>query len=1150
MFIHSRSFAVYTFNWNGLTSTSWTTTANWTVTGTSPDGTLANFPGSNGRTSDIVQFGVTGLSYTNQPVLSSNVTVASITFGSIQYKSSYVLAGTTITGTILTVTGVTLTVLGDITQNYNSNSVSGSSIFNDIRGTGTITCDNLQFGNTSGTTTNLSFLILEAANFTVATNVNMNLNAKVQNGSGVRLENGTMTIGGQITFTNRGSTSPNSCYFTVNARTSYKTSNTITNPTLILNGTNAIGTMPLPYASCNFYGDRAPGGKATVNYKGANPIIYTTSTVGFGSGGGVVNSNAATDPTYDNLIIQGSGTAVIGGTTAGSTSYLNIDSTFTTYSDVSFSNATNTATKVGATSSTAATWTNNSTATITGGSGTIDVNGTLSNAGTMTMGTGALSIAKDYTNTGTFTPNATPTITFDGTTQTLTDATATGTNFYNVAFSGGGTKSMASGSKFTVAPLYTLSVTGSSTLAVGSNSSTTALTLLSTLSGDASIGTLAAGTITGNINVQRYVKGTLRRYMLLSSPVTNTSTAFTNGTISTYNLVPLFATTYITGPGGSTNGFDDAASTGNSPSVFVYDENAPLTTDVNQIVGNEYKAFSSTAQGVPPANGFLYYFRGSRSVSNPFVKPFPATDNATLNFFGTVIKGTGATNASFNANIINFPATVPTYYTATAVSAPQTLSYASTASTKKGLNLIGNPYASVIDLHALYLANTSNKFYYMLVKDASTGTNSSSTKFALYDANLNSAGTGASRYALSGQGFFTLATSASAITFNESMKVAYSLYSAAPSSIPVFNVANPNNHLAAAKMAVNPHGGNIQQTLATAAASTNADADAIPRLRLELAKDSIIHNSTDINFDKTANGKFVQGEDAPYYQPSGQGDLLYSLTADSIGCFANYTTDLEKLKRINLIVTFSNYGLYKITSPFKQNIDERYSIFLKDKFTNDSLDVVHNQEYSFNVTTDKASYAHDRFYLSIGIAPGHAYKLLSFSGTKVTTGVQLTWKTDNESNFTGFVIEKSLDGGKSFSAIDSLQSSAKGSYSFTNPTAGSGQITYRLIQKLVTGSIDTSKNLAFNYLTTNLLRFMVYPSNATQNININFGKTYNSRVQINIVSSAGGLIKTIRTNNTDSIQQDVGNLLKGIYVVEAIDETTGKRIGSAKFFKQ
>lgn len=1153
-FCASNVFAVYTFNWTALgLNTTWTNTANWSVTGTGTPTQL--YPGGNGRTDDIVNFGVVSGPYVIQPTLSSNVTVASINFGALQYNgvAGAILSGTTITGTILTVNSV-LTVTGDISQNYNSSSTS-TSIFNDIRGTGTVTCANIQFGSASSVTTvGYSFLILEVTGFTVNTNVNINLNVLQQNGSGIRLEGGTMTINGQITFTNRGVTSQNSAYFTVNARTSYKTTNTNTNPTLILNSTNAIGSIPVPYASCNFYGDHNPGGKATVNYKGASPIIYTTSIQGFGPGGGPVNTNAATDPTYDNLIIQGTGTAVIGGTTAGLTSYLNIDSTFVTSSNVSFSNATNTATKVGVAGSIAASWTNNAAATITGGTGATDINGSLSNFGTMNMGTGALNISKDYTNTGTFTPNATPTITFDGTTQTLTDATSTGTNFYNVTFTGGGTKTMASGSKFTVAPLYTLNVTPSasagSTLAVGNaTSTTTALTLLSASTGDASISSLVSGgfisSITGSINVQRFVKGTLRRYMLLSSPVTNTTTTFTSpaGAINTYNLLPLILTTFITGPGGSTNGFDNATATNNSPSVFVYDENAPATVDYNQVVNNEYKPFSSTSQGLPAANGFLYYFRGSRSVVNPFVRPFPATDNATLNFFGTVIKGTGtaATNAALTANIINFPSTTPPmYYTATAVSAPATLSFsASTPAIKKGLNLIGNPYASVIDLNKLYTVNGSaHKFYYMLVKDASTGTNSSSTKFALYDANTGSVGAGASRYALSGQGFFILATSASAIKFDESMKAAYTAYTGAPSSNPVFNViGNPTKNITASFAASIP---------------SNDVGSTIPRITMELVQDTIVHNSTDINFDGNATPKFVPGEDAPYYQPSGQGDLLYSLSSDSIGCFANYTGNLEKLKRVNLIVTFSNYGTYKLTSPIKKNIDARYSIYLKDKYTNDSLDVVHNAEYAFKVESNAASYAHDRFYLKIGIVPGHDYRLISFTGKKVTEGISLNWETNNESNFTGFSVQKSADGGKTFLTIDSLQSTGAGKYTYTDQTPGTGQLIYRLSQNLVTGENKLSDNLNFDIKPgAGVNKFLVYPTVVSAStVNIKLQQTSANPIRISIVSPSGAIVKKLSATGTSTIQENVNGLSRGLYIVVAVNENTGDRIGSGMFFKQ
>jgi hypothetical protein len=1150
LFIHGRAFAAYTFNWNGSVSTDWNTTLNWTITGLGSG--LALYPGSGGRTDDVVQFGVIPLvTYTRQPILSTSVTVASITFGSVQYISGFVLAGTSITGTILTVNGATLTVTGDITQDYNP-STSSTSIFNDIRGTGTVTCANVQFGNTASVTTvSFSFLILEAAAFNVSGNVNMNLNVTKQNGSGIRLEGGTMTLNGRIFFTNRGVTSQNSGYFTVNARTSYKTANTITNPTLVLTNTAAIGGLVTPYSSINFYGDRNPGGKATIRYTGLNPLIYTTATLGFGPGGGVLNGNAATDPIYDNLVIQGTGTAVIGGpASTGNTSYLNVDSTLTTNSNASFANGTNTNTTIGATGGTGASWTNNAAATITGGAGTTDINGTLSNSGTINMGTGALAIARDYTNTGLFSPNAAALITFDGTTQSLTDATPTGTNFYNVTFSGGGTKTMNPGSKFTVAPLYTLNVIASSTLAVGNSVPVpTALTLLSNASGDASIGNLSLGTITGNINVQRYVKGPVRRYMLLSSPVTNT--VFGATSVKSYNLVPLKSTTYITGPGGVANGFDDAAATGNSPSVFIYDENAPATTNVNQVAGNEFKPFGTTSEGVPAANGFLYYFRGSRSVTNPFTAPFPAADNATLDFFGTVTKGTGASSAALTTNVINFPNTPPTYYVAagSGMTAPANLSFhASTPVAKRGFNLVGNPYASVIDLHAVYAANPSNAFYYMLIKDAVTGTNSVSTRYALYDASSGTNGTvqtGASRFALSGQGFFTVASSASALVFNETMKVPYTSYSSAPSSVPVFNVKHGSQ---VTTLKANTSVATDQQ-LALSSANNAVSEDPVPRLRMELVKDSTVLNTTDISFKNNASSSFFPGEDAPYLQASGQGDIFYSLTSDSLGCFANYTCGLETIKRINLVVTFSNYGIYTLTAPYKANIDARYRIYLMDKYTSDSLDIVHNTTFNFNVDNNKASYAHDRFYLKIGIVPGSEYRLLRFSGSWLADKINLDWKTDNESSFTKFSLEKSTNGSRSFITIDSVASNGSGSYSYTDNAPGQGQIAYRLVQHLVSGEVKTSETLLFDQTSGKPVKFMVYPSNALNNIHISLGKNYNKSIKIQIISSTGQVVQTLSANNTDNVQQNVAGLLRGLYVVIATD-ANGNLVGNSKFIKQ
>lgn len=1178
IFIQSRTYATITFDWDGSNSTAWTLKANWTITANNGENlTNVNYPGeSSSRTTDIVRLGVnTSVSaFANQPTLSASVTIASLTFGSIQNSSTP--SGTIFSGSVLTITSpATLTVSGDIVQNVSTNN---TTIFNNIRGTGSITCNNLQLGiNNTTIVSNLYYLIVEPAVFSIANNVNIYVNCSSQNGSGIRLEGGTMTINGQITFTNSGSsTTQNSSYFTVNALTSYKGSNnTATNPTVILKSTTPIGPIPTPYASCNFYGDH--GGKATTIYQGANPQIFTSAYQGFGPGGGVPIGSPSTSPTYDNLVIQGSGTAVIGGPGGSNPAYLTIDSTLTTASNTTF-NTVNTTTIIGVVNgATGAKWTNNTGVTVTGGAGSIDINGTLSNAGTMNMGTGNLNIAKDYTNTGIFTPNTTALITFDGAAaQTLIDNTAAGTKFNNVTFTSGTTgansKRMKSGSNFFVNPTYTINVNGSGILTVENTPSTytSALTLLSTSAGDASIGNLTAGNIAGKIEVQRFIKGGARRYMLISSPVADTTnTAITPNTISNcYSLKPIIlpgaagTSTIVTGINGSANGFDSAPSTSNSPSVFVYNENAPATADPNQVAGNEYKGLTNTSVAIPMGNGILLYYRGSRALLNsttgaPFVKPFPAADDGTLTFFGSVIKGSTATNSPMTPNIINLPTTTATdisTYPLASTSYPTTLSFHTTTPlAKRGYNLVGNPYASVIDLVKVGTVNTGIKFYYLLIKNASTGPNSSSTRFVVCNTTVLAApiiGTGGTQYVLSGQGFFVAAPSATAITFNEGMKVSYSTYTG--TTPPIFNVkkggpsvvktlaVNGNHDLAAAATA-----SSVAET-ATATVNTNTT----PWIRLDMMQDSSTFSSTDIFFDKTAQDKFVPGEDAPYLASSGQGNFFFSQTADSIGCFANYTTGLEKLKRVNLFIAYTNYGTYKLTAPIKQNIDERYTIFLKDKFTNDSLDVVHNAVYTFNVTTAPASYARDRFYLSIGIAPGHEYKLRGFNGAKQTNGIKLTWQTDNESNFTTFVIEKSANGGNSFIAIDSLRSTGAGNYNYTDLTPGNGQILYRLKQQLVTNRTDISKNLSFNYLNTNPIRFVVYPSTASQNININFGKTYSNTIKVSIATASGGLVKTITASNTNYLQQNIGNLLSGLYVIEAVDESTGKRIGSAKFYKQ
>jgi len=1041
-------------------------------------------------TTDDVSIGSI-IAFVNTPVIAStdNVSCASITFGAVVSLTTIPMV---VNGTLNVTNSVTL--LPSLLIAFSV----------PLSGTGTLNCGSIQVGTNTNTITSLLNLTIKLNLISTLANLNVSGNVTVNSitigilviglgviDGGFSLVSGTTTIGGQILTQSTAfilSTTVGTPTFSIDAANGSTAKLILTNAAPI-NTTAASGST---YAgSIDFYNSTGSG-QSTVNYAYAGAgtqIVYATTGV----------SNLTTSPAlYQNLIFTGTGKKQPNVSSGLLTVAGNIDNSAS--SPIDFVTNTNTVQLTG------------TTQTIAGGS---YVNATL-------------------------------------------PASPIGTVFYNLT-SSAATTTLSGRNDIAAKGTLAFLKTGNASMTVDATA-TNSLTLLSNSTGDASIASLSTdansanivATVTGTINVQRYVKGgnattgAGRRYMLISSPVANASA-------STYNLLPFFATTYISGPGGAGNGFDTSPQ--NNPSVFIYDENAPLTSNPNLVTGNEFKGFATINETVPMGNGVEYYFRGSRTgvlSSAAFISPFPVPDNATLNFSGAVYKGTGGTG-TITVNVINFPATPPTYYSSSAVTLSTNLSFASSAPTKKGLNLVGNPYPSVIDLHTVYTANsTAYKFYYMLVKNAITGTNSSSTKYAVYDAtNAGTPPAGASRYAVSGQGFFITAPNATTtLTFNESMKVPYTSYTSPASTNPVFNVIR-NPSVVAKQLAVSPDKNNVQQAVVAPPASAETNTDPIPRLRLELMRDTNILNTADIAFDKNSKAKFVLSEDAQYIAASGQGDFFYSQSADSVGCFVNYTGNLEKLKRINLFTSFANYGQYKITSPIKSNIDERYTIYLKDKYTNDSLDVVHNPVYTLNVDQNAASYARDRFYLSIGIAPGHEYKLLGFSGNKVTSGIQLTWKTDNESNFTGFAVEKSTNGGKSFVVIDSLQSTGAGSYTFTDPAPGNGQITYRLAQSLVTGDTQMSKTLVFDYNgDLNILKFMVYPSSTAGDIHIKLGKTYSNNIKVNIISATGGLVKTLTAADTDSVQENVGNLTKGLYIVEAIDVTTGKRIGTAKFFKQ
>ncbi|MCU0441640.1 MAG: T9SS type A sorting domain-containing protein [Bacteroidia bacterium] len=228
----------------------------------------------------------------------------------------------------------------------------------------------------------------------------------------------------------------------------------------------------------------------------------------------------------------------------------------------------------------------------------------------------------------------------------------------------------STGSTFTVD--NTLQVTNNVTPTAGTLNAAGNLILVSNAAGTAYTEN-GAGTITGNVVVERYIPSIARRWRFLSSPVQSTTVEDWRGE------------THIAGPGTGTtigtlnsNGFD--ATAGNVPSIFGYTET--LLGSVN----TGWTAPLSTGQSLEVGKGYRLFIRGDRSNTIgklTFSATPPPQDAVTLNVVGVLNQG----------NI-----TIPV----TCTFAGPGSTYADTSD---GWNLIGNPYPGPYDWNAFYDAN-------------------------------------------------------------------------------------------------------------------------------------------------------------------------------------------------------------------------------------------------------------------------------------------------------------------------------------------------------------------------------------------------------------------------------------------------------------
>jgi len=767
-----------------------------------------------------------------------------------------------------------------------------------------------------------------------------------------------------------------------------------------------------------------------------------------------------------------------------------------------------------------------SNAYVIANSGYVTVTGNMANSGNLNLQTGSFTLSGNYTNGGTYT-QGTGSIVFNGQNQVLTD-NGPGTMFTNVFFSGNGgsgNPAVMSSGNFSVSSQGVLNMVNATSLNANGR-----LTLNSDANGSATVAAIPSGsTITNSVNVQRYITGGAgyRGYRLISSPVYSATVSLNN----VFSINYLTSSVFLTGASGG--GFDKAG----NPTLYLFREdqlpsNSSFTSGnfegisaINNSPAYNYSVSGAGTSGtfyLPAGNGVMFFFRGNKASASLTTETTPGYTPVTV---------TTTTTATLNQGQV----IVHDWYTPSSANLGYTGSGTGTNYAVRGFNLAGNPYPSSIDWEQYNTTTTTSGIYASNVSNAIYELNPATNNYDVYQVGgiYTNHGT---RTVASGQGFFVLATGANPqLIFNETAKTATQ-----NSGLNLF--MSTRNDL------VSSNKGNIDQ-----------------HLRLQMVKDSINTDDIYIGFNSGASPQFTADCDALYRPGNGQVSLG-SYSADNVMLAIN-KMPLPKLQQtiIPLFVTAKAYGTYNLNMTEIASIPQLYDIWLMDKFNKDSLDIRHNPSYAFDINTDTSSYGSKRFQLVIRENPALMVHLLNFTAAKATNGVQAVWVTENEQNYTNFTVERSNDGGTTFSILGGYVSNAQGSYSFLDKNPANGANLYRLKLEDINGTITYSNVVTLMYgNATSLVKtgITVYPNPAKSIVNLSIATGFNPGTSVASISNpAAGMSYDIQiasisgssvakaTTNQQCWQTDVSVLMPGTYIITVTNNKDKSLVGKAKFVK-
>ncbi len=581
-------------------------------------------------------------------------------------------------------------------------------------------------------------------------------------------------------------------------------------------------------------------------------------------------------------------------------------------------------------------------------------------------------------------------------------------------------------------------------------------------------GTASGNTVTGNVHVERFIQAR-RAWRLLSAPIAGTQTinsAWQEGQVIT-NTLPGFGT-HITG-GSVANGFDQGVNL--NPSIKIFS-------------GGAWVGVSNTnATPITNQAGYMLFPRGDRSVN--LSQGIYATPT------NTVLRSTG----SLKLNNQSF-----------AVSAT-------------GFTVVGNPYASPMNLMQIAKLNSSN------IQDV----------FYLWDPKITGTnGVG---------GYVTLSWSGSAYDITPASPSGLNQYIQSGSAFLAKTSDNTNSgtliikeidKTTAASLNVNRPVNNSTGKIATNLYSFNSDGTTS-------IVDGVLNSYADMysnSLDKYDAVKIKNFSESLSTQRDGKSLVVErkQLITEADTIFLNMLQ--MKAKSYKFEIVADNFNTAGLTG------------FLEDSYvnTNTPLSLAGTTIYNFNVINVPGSWNPNRFRIVFKAAEVLPVTFNSINAFKLEDNIEVEWHASNEINIRQYDLEKSVNGQQFTRAVivaPTQNNNSASVYNWLDEKPFKGNNFYRIKSVSDNGRIQYSSIV--KVFIDNDKKGIIVPASQPDNgvINFTFVNMPAGDYKVRLLTSLGQLLAAKKIEHkqgtsTENIQL-ISNAAKDIYMLEIIQPDNKRR---------